>query len=141
MNRLLVDGYRLSRTIKGAMPRKSFADDCPRFPMGDYIIETELHPFQLHGPCVNTHGVIIVEGPMETYAEFDDRVYIPALLYFPVGICRMPHQRGASEFKVTKIIRVIHHRGTVRVGIQCPHFRSVPDEACFLITDITVIVS
>jgi hypothetical protein len=122
MNCLFIDLYGHSRTIDGAMPRETLADDFRALFIGDNVVELKPDPLEHRRTGMNLHEIIIVKGTVVLHPDFEYGIQITALLDFAVCIGGITHQGGPAKLEVTQIVGMVDHLRTVRVHIK----RTVP---------------
>ncbi len=136
MGRFFINLHRRGGSVNGAMTGNALADDVATLLVGNDVVELQAHPLQMCGARVDNHGVIVIKGPVVIDIHFYDRVNVAAGFDLFVGVGRIPHQGGPAVFKIPQVVGVIHHLGTIRIGVEGAQFAAVPDRLAGFISDI-----
>jgi len=96
---------------------KTDTDHLSLFRVCDDVVELHTYPFQVYRTGVNIHQIIVIQGLIKTDAQIEDRVNVAAGLDFFIGVSKVPHQRGTTEFKITQIIGMINDFRPIRIGV------------------------
>jgi hypothetical protein len=92
MGRFLIYFHRDAGSIDGAVPGKPNADNFMGLLMGNDVIKPETDPLEFRGARMNAYGVVIMELAVIRGPDFNNRVYIAALLDFSIWIRGIAHQ-------------------------------------------------
>lgn len=139
MRCFLIDGYRDTGSIDGAMPCKSRTDDFMGWFQANQVIELQADAFKHTGARMDAHGFIIVQRAVIRDTDFNDRVDITAGFDFAIGIGGIAHQRRPAEFEVAEIVGMVDDLRTVRIRVQRAIVTAVPHTAVGRIAHIALI--